>query len=92
MAAGVWTRILLESVDRIELIDGASSSTWGNYALGGVINVVTSRPKRRTFELRTQAGTRDTCKADFFAGDAWGKVGVSLEELFRHGWFPPGHR
>ncbi len=77
-----WTRIPLESVDRIELIDGASSSTWGNYALGGVINVVTSRPKRRTFEFRTQAGTRDTRKADFFAGDAWGKVGVSLEGSF----------
>jgi iron complex outermembrane recepter protein len=77
-----WTRIPLESVDRIELIDGASSSTWGNYALGGVINVVTTRPKRRTFEFRTQAGTRDTRKADFFAGDAWGKVGVSLEGSF----------
>jgi outer membrane receptor protein involved in Fe transport len=77
-----WTRIPLESVDRIELIDGASSSTWGNFALGGVINVVTTRPKRRTFEFRTQAGTRDTRKADFFAGDAWGKVGVSLEGSF----------
>lgn len=77
-----WTRIPLESVDRIELIDGASSSTWGNYALGGVINVVTTRPKRRTFEFRTQAGTRDTRKADFFAGDAWGKVGASLEGSF----------
>jgi outer membrane receptor protein involved in Fe transport len=77
-----WTRIPLESIDRIELIDGASSSTWGNYALGGVINVVTSRPKRRTFEFRTQAGTRDTRKADFFASDAWGKVGVSLEGSF----------
>jgi outer membrane cobalamin receptor len=77
-----WTRVPLESVDRIELIDGASSSTWGNYALGGVINVVTSRPKRRTFELRTQAGTRDTRKADFFGSDTWGKVGLSVEGSF----------
>jgi outer membrane receptor protein involved in Fe transport len=77
-----WTRIPLESVDRIELIDGASSSTWGNYALGGVINVVTTRPTKRTFEFRTQAGTRDTRKADFFGADAWGKVGVSLEGSF----------
>jgi outer membrane receptor protein involved in Fe transport len=77
-----WTRVPLESVDRIELIDGASSSTWGNYALGGVINVVTTRPKRRTFEFRSQAGTRDTRKADFFGADAWGRVGVSLEGSF----------
>ncbi len=77
-----WTRIPLENVDRIELIDGASSSTWGNYALGGVINVVTSRPKRRTFELRTQAGTRDTRKADFYGSDTWGKVGLSVDGSF----------
>jgi outer membrane receptor protein involved in Fe transport len=77
-----WTRIPLESVDRIEMIDGASSSIWGNYALGGVINVVTERPKPRTFEFRSQAGTRDTWKADFFGSQTFGKLGVSLEGSF----------
>jgi outer membrane receptor protein involved in Fe transport len=77
-----WTRIPLDNVDRIELIDGASSSIWGNYALGGVINVVTGRPKPRTFEFRTQAGTRDTWKADFFGSQTFGKLGVSLEGSF----------
>jgi outer membrane receptor protein involved in Fe transport len=77
-----WTRIPLESVDRIEMIDGSSSSIWGNYALGGVINVVTARPKPKTFEFRTQAGTRDTWKADFFGSQTFGKLGVSLEGSF----------
>ena len=77
-----WTRIPLESVDRIEVIDGTSSSIWGNYALGGVLNVVTTRPKPRTFEFRSQAGTRDTWKADFFGSDTFGKLGVSLEGSF----------
>ncbi len=77
-----WSRIPLESVDRIEMIDGSSSSIWGNYALGGVINVVTARPKPRTVEFRTQAGTRDTWKADFFGSQTFGKVGVSLEGSF----------
>ncbi|HZJ30180.1 MAG TPA: TonB-dependent receptor [Vicinamibacterales bacterium] len=77
-----WSRIPLESVDRIELIDGASSSIWGNYALGGVINVVTTRPKPRTVEFRSQAGTRDTWKADFFGSQTFGKLGVSLEGSF----------
>ena len=77
-----WTRIPLQNVDRIELIDGASSSIWGNYALGGVINVVTARPKRRTFEFSTQGGTRDTRKADFSGSDAWGKLGVSVVGSF----------
>src|SRR5688572_11453940 len=77
-----WTRVPLESVDRVELIDGASSSIWGNYALGGVINVVTTRPRPRTFEFRSQAGTRDTWKADFFGSETFGKLGVSLEGSF----------
>ena len=77
-----WTRVPLESVERIEMIDGASSSIWGNYALGGVINVVTSRPKPKTFEFRTQAGNRDTYKADFFGSNTWGKVGVSVDGSF----------
>ncbi len=88
-----WTRVPLESVERIEMIDGASSSIWGNYALGGVINVVTARPKPRTFEFRTQAGTRDTRKADFFGSDAWGKLGVSVDgSFFDTGGFAQVHR
>ena len=35
-----WTRVPMESVDRIEVIDGSSSSLYGNYAMGGVINIV----------------------------------------------------
>jgi outer membrane receptor protein involved in Fe transport len=77
-----WTRVPLESVERVELIEGASSSVYGNYALGGVINVVSSRPKPRTFELRTQLGNRDSRKADFFGSDVWGKAGVSIEGSF----------
>ena len=77
-----WTRIPLESVNRVEMIDGASSSIWGNYALGGVINVVTERPKPKTFEFRSQAGTRDSYKADFFGSQTFDKFGVSLEGSF----------
>src|SRR6185503_5304440 len=70
-------------------IDGASSSIWGNYAMGGVINVVTARPKPRTFEFRSQAGTRDTYKADFFGSQTFDKFGVSLEgSFFDTGGFP----
>ena len=47
-----WTRVPLESVDRIEVVDGSSSSLYGNYAMGGVINIVSSRPARRTVEFK----------------------------------------
>ena len=84
-----WTRVPLESVERIEVVDGASSSVYGNYAMGGVINVVSSRPRPRTFDLRTQFGNRDSRKADFLASDVWGRFGASLEgSFFRTDGFP----
>ena len=74
-----WTRVPLESVERIEVVDGTSSSVYGNYAMGGVINVVSARPRPRTFELRTQYGSNDSPKADFFASNVWGNFGASVE-------------
>jgi outer membrane receptor protein involved in Fe transport len=74
-----WTRVPLETIDRIELIEGNSSTVYGNYAMGGVINVVSARPRPRTFEFRTQYGNLDSPKADFFASEVWGRFGASLE-------------
>jgi iron complex outermembrane receptor protein len=74
-----WTRVPLESVDRIEVIDGSSSSLYGNYGMGGVINIVPARAARRSVELKTQYGNHDSPKADMFASDVWGKLGVSVE-------------
>src|SRR5205814_5158198 len=51
-----WSRVPLVSVDRVEITEGTTSSLYGNYAMGGVINIITSRPTRRTFELKPQYG------------------------------------
>jgi outer membrane receptor protein involved in Fe transport len=77
-----WTRVPLETVERVEIVDSTNSAVYGNYAMGGVINVVSSRPRPRTAELRTQFGSKSSPKADFLASDVWGKVGVSLEGSF----------
>ena len=74
-----WTRVPLESVDRIEVVEGSSSSLYGNYAMGGVINIVSSRPARRTLEVKPQYGSRRSPKVDLFGSDVWGKVGVAVE-------------
>jgi iron complex outermembrane receptor protein len=84
-----WTRVPLESVERIEVVDGSSSSIYGNYAMGGVINVVSARPRPRTFELRSQLGNLDSRKTDFSASDVWGRFGASLDgSFFRTEGFP----
>jgi|SoiMethySBSTD1v2_1073268.scaffolds.fasta_scaffold04193_14 outer membrane receptor protein involved in Fe transport len=74
-----WTRVPLESVDRIELIDGSSSSLYGNYGMGGVINIISDRPARRSIDFKTQYGNHGSPKADFFASDVWGKFGAAVE-------------
>jgi iron complex outermembrane receptor protein len=74
-----WTRVPLQSVDRIEVVDGPSSSLYGNYAMGGVINILTAHPERRTIEVTPQYGNRNSPKVDFFGSDVWGKIGIAVE-------------
>ncbi len=84
-----WTRVPLESVDRIEVVDGPSSSLYGNYAMGGVINILTAHPERRTIEVTPQYGKRNSRKAAFFGSDVWGKLGLAVEgSLFDTDGFP----
>src|SRR5919201_2038187 len=84
-----WTRVPLESADRIEVVDGSTSSLYGNYAMGGVINIVTSRPARRSVDFKTQYGNRNSPKADFFASDVWGRLGLDVDgSMFRTDGFP----
>ena len=73
-----WTRVPLMDTERIEVVDGATSSLYGNYAMGGVINIVTHRAEPRTIVFKPQYGNRNTPKMDLFASDVWGKLGVTL--------------
>ncbi len=41
-----WNRIPLETIERIEVVRGGGSPTWGNRALGGVVNIIRTRPTR----------------------------------------------
>jgi outer membrane receptor protein involved in Fe transport len=84
-----WTRVPLASVDRIEMTDGATSSLYGNYAMGGVINIITARPTRAMVDLKTQYGSESSPKLDFFAGDRWNTLGAAVEgSFFRTDGFP----
>lgn len=42
MASPDWLRIPLASVDRIEVMRGGQTSLYGNFAVAGVINIITS--------------------------------------------------
>ena len=84
-----WTRVPLESTDRIEVVDGSSSSLYGNYAMGGVINIVGARPARRTFELKPQYGDHNSPKFDYIGSDVWDRLGVGVDgSMFDTDGFP----
>lgn len=50
-----YNRIDMESIERIEVIKGASSSLYGSNAVGGVINIITQKP---SYPFNVQAATR----------------------------------
>ena len=56
------SRISLGSVERIEIIKGASSSLYGSEALGGVVNIITNKEKSEGFSKKIyyQYGTYNT--------------------------------
>ncbi len=45
------------SLDRIEVVKGASSSLYGGYAMAGAINMITAMPKKREFTLQAGFGS-----------------------------------
>jgi len=85
-----WTRVPLEALDRIEAVEGTTSSLYGNYAMGGVINLVTAAPTRRTIEVRSQYGSRNSPKIDVAGSDVWGAVRLSADfSAFSTDGYPP---
>jgi iron complex outermembrane receptor protein len=79
-----WTRVPMASVDRVEITEDSSSSLYGNIAMGGVINIITGHPTRRTIELNPQYGDHNSPKFDFFGSDQWSKVALAVEGSFLH--------
>lgn len=74
-----WSRVPLESAEQIEVVDGSTSSLYGNYAMGGVINFITNPPAPKTLEVKAQYGSRSTPKLDFMGSHVWGKFGLTVD-------------
>jgi iron complex outermembrane receptor protein len=56
-----WDEIPLESIDRIEVVEGGGSNLWGNEAEGGVINIISKRPAETNgVDAHASYGIRNT--------------------------------
>ena len=81
-----WSRIPMLSIEQIEIVRGGGSAVWGNGALGGVIHVITRRPRERTIAAEGSHGSFDTTNLDLFYGDGYGPLRVALSG----NWFETG--
>ena len=74
-----WSRVPLESVQRIEVVRGGAASVWGNYAMGGVINIITARPAGEALSAVAEGGNHGTANMVLSGSERWGPLGLTLE-------------
>lgn len=77
--AGVWwdQDIMIDDVDRIEVIRGPAAAIWGANAVNGVINIITRKTKQTIGNLvSVTAGTEDRSITRFRHGAEFGKTGA----------------
>ena len=74
-----WSKMPLESIERIEVVRGGAASVWGNYAMGGVINIITTHPTGRALTAVAEGGTHGTANMVVSGSERWGPLGLTLE-------------
>jgi outer membrane receptor protein involved in Fe transport len=84
-----WSKVPLESIERIEVVRGGGSALYGNYAVGGVINIVTRKPEATGVQGKIDGGMRDTVDANLETNVVKGPLGLSLRgNVFSTGGYP----
>lgn len=69
----------LSTVERIEIIEGSAGTLYGNQAVGGLINIITSRPDTRMRNARIGAGSFDTREASAGFSEPFEGGGINLQ-------------
>jgi iron complex outermembrane receptor protein len=84
-----WTRVPRASVDRIEVVEGSAANLFGNFAMGGAINILTRMPAAPWVEATLQYGERGTPLLEgsaAFRRGAWS--GIADGGRFATGGYP----
>jgi len=58
--AAEWNQIPMSSIQRIEVVKGSGSSLYGSNAMGGVINIITKKPKEQKTDVSLSYGDMNT--------------------------------
>lgn len=80
-----WSQVPIESVERVEVVRGGGATLWGNYAMGGVINILTRPPAKTELIAEAAGGSYGTWRATghgaLVVSDA---VKIGLDAGFNH--------
>lgn len=74
-----WSRVPLERVEQVEVVRGGGSNVWGNFALGGVIQLITRDPSDHEGTFRLEGGNLGTVLADAGYSNRWGSNGLQID-------------
>ena len=73
-----WSKVEPQTLERAEILRGGGSHIWGNYALSGVVNLVTQMPRSRSVRLHGGLGNGSTNKVGVSLGDLIGRTAVNV--------------
>ncbi len=78
-----FSGILLEDIERIEIIKGPQSTIYGSEAMAGVVNIITKRPRRSGLELSFEGGSHGTYSPSFsvYSGSEGHSLRISASYL-----------
>ncbi len=74
-----WGHIPKDTIERIEIVRGPTSALYGSEGLGGVIHIITKKPKsQRQTSLNLAAGTGDTYSGSAYHSQRFDDLGLML--------------
>ncbi|MDB4951283.1 MAG: TonB-dependent receptor [Gemmatimonadetes bacterium] len=80
-----WQRAPVYGIDRVELTEGGGSSLYGNYAMGGVIQLVSRPMAPHTAQGTFSAGSRGLREASVFGSDVAGRLAFAVDGTLADG-------
>jgi outer membrane receptor protein involved in Fe transport len=84
-----WSRLPIETVERVEVLRGSGASLWGNYAMGGVVGVSTRRADRNALGLVAEGGERGGARTEGWITRRFGATSLAADARWmRSGDYP----
>ncbi|WP_242098405.1 TonB-dependent receptor [Sphingomonas sp. CROZ-RG-20F-R02-07] len=79
-----WSEVPVATIDRVEVVRGGGATLWGNYAMGGVINVLTRPIAKTELDAEAAGGSRGSYRVDGTAALAGSGYGIGVDGGISH--------